>query len=418
MPALQAKFHWLEEAPLAGAYTMAPHPELTPNALVAGEYQPQLEKYLEDRVGFRTWLIRMRDQLSLSLLGVARSTDLLVGRDNVLFQPLPVNAYLGKNFLGEEEIRYRVRRMRIVQQELTKRGIPFLFVMAPNKARYQPEDLPAYLRHVKRGPTNYDIFIREMQANKINLLDLSRLFALWKDTTRYPLFPRGGTHWSGYGVALVADTLFARVEQVGGFDLVNFRREGPVKVTSDSVQGTDNDLSGPMNLMFPYQHYKMAYPRVIFDSLQAGQQRPNLLISGDSFVWGFMHFDPYLQTLFTPESRFWGVDETVFIYDTHFTRTGEDLNQGDFRQQIEPRQFIMMLVTEHNLIYGRFIDRLYELYHPLTEADNSKIKVIEQQLMSQPGYSDSLWARANRENRGFEEVLQGEARTIYDHTER
>src|SRR5690349_14354700 len=85
VPGLQAKFQWLAETPLAGAYVQAPHPEFSVQSLLAGTYQPQLEQYLEDRIGFRSGLIRLRNQLSFSLLRVARSSDLVIGRHDVLF---------------------------------------------------------------------------------------------------------------------------------------------------------------------------------------------------------------------------------------------------------------------------------------------------------------------------------------------
>ncbi|MGI4760045.1 MAG: alginate O-acetyltransferase AlgX-related protein [Janthinobacterium lividum] len=401
-PALQAKFHWLAEPALGGAYITAEHPELTAESLTAGEYQAKLERYLEDRLGFRPWLVRLRNQLSFSLLGVARSSELVIGRDNVLFQPGPVNSYLGKDFLGEAEIRHRVHRMRSVQQALAQRGIPFLFMMAPNKARYQPEDLPAYLSQQKQPHSNYEVFIREMRANNINVLDFCQLFERWKDTTRYPLFPKGGTHWSGYASTLAADTLFRRMEQLGSFNLLNFRREGPVQVSRDTMRSTDGDLSNPLNLLRPYQHYPMAYPRIVFSALQPGEQRPNLLVSGDSFGAALMQFNPYMQTIFSPDSRYWGVEETIFLFSDNSARTGENLNQLDFRQQIESRQFIMLLVTEHNLLYDGFINRLYDLYHPLTDADRAHIEKLKETLArnatweegSDPHFADNMYQKA------------------------
>ncbi|WP_073110566.1 alginate O-acetyltransferase AlgX-related protein [Hymenobacter daecheongensis] len=414
IPALQAKFHWAQEAPLYGAYTPAPNPEFSKEGVLAGTFQPALERYLEDNIGFRGWLIRLRNQLSLSLLGVARSSDLVVGQDLVLFQPSPVAAAQGKDFLGDEEVAYRVRRLRAVQEALARRGIPLLFVMAPNKARYQPETLPAAFRQSQTNRTNYTAFVREMKAQQINLLDAAHLFGLWKDTTRYPLFPKGGTHWSGYGAALVADTLFARIEQTGRFDLVNFRRHGPVVVRTDSLRFTDSDLSDPMNLVFPYRHHPTAYPTVTFDSLRAGQQRPNLLIIGDSFNWAFMQFYPYLQTLFAPESRFWGIDGTIFVYNKKYTGTGENLGQLDFRREIESRNFLLLLMTEHNLPNHTLIDRLYDLYYPLPTAAQARVAQIQQQLEANPRYQQRLWQQQYSGSHALADSLHAQALAQYD----
>jgi hypothetical protein len=414
MPALQAKFHWTDEKALYGAYNRAPHPDFSPEELLSGAYQPALEHYLEDNLGYRTWLIRLRNQLSLSLLGVARSTDLVVGKDLVLFQPGPVAAYQGKDFLGAEEIAYRVQRLKAVQTALAQRGIPFLFVMAPNKARYQPETLPASFRMADGGQSNYPVFMREMKAQQVNLLDATELFRRWKDTTSYPLFPKGGTHWSGYGAELIADTLFARIEQLTKVDLPDFRRHGPITVSADTVRVTDGDLSDPMNLVFPYRHYPTAYATVTFDSVKAGQQRPNMLIIGDSFTWPFMQFEPYLQTLFAPESRFWGVDGTMFAYDKNYKLDGRELGQVDLRREIESRAIVLILITEHNLVNHSLIDRLYDLYYPLTEAGKARIEQIQKQLEQDPAIRERLWKQQYEDNHSLSDSLREQARARYD----
>lgn len=137
---------------------------------------------MENRIGFRPYLIRLRNQLSFSLFRVARSSDIVVGEHDVLFQPGPIESYLGHDLLAEDEVRFRVRRLRAVQRDLGQRGVQLLFVLAPSKARFQPEDLPARLQPAPGTVTNYDRFVREMHADSVALLDLVPVFAHWKTT--------------------------------------------------------------------------------------------------------------------------------------------------------------------------------------------------------------------------------------------
>lgn len=415
IPSIQAKFHLLTERQLAGAYVQSEHPDFSLETLLDNSYQPKLEQYLEDRIGFRTWLISLRNQVSFSLWRVARSTDLIIGRDDILFRPIEIDAYRGLDYVGEEETRYRIKRMRIVQDDLTQRGIGFLFVMAPNKPRFQSADLPFSVARPIKGHSNYEAMVQAMRAQGVNLLDCNNLFAVARDTSHYPLFAKGGTHWSGYGITLAADTIFRRIEQIGKFDLRDFRRQPPLEVLHGEVRMTDSDLSDPLNLLFPYKPYPlMAYPQIVFDSLRTGQQQPNLLLSGDSFNWGLMHFYPYFQTLFSPESSFRSINGVLSAY----TDSGKQPAPLDFSQQMAARNFVLILKTEHNLIYDEFINQLYELYHPLTEADNSRVKALEQELVRSPGVSDSIWVQAHRYNVSFEDLLRNRARELYDRTER
>jgi hypothetical protein len=98
-PALQARFHFAEEKPLNGAFTVAPHPALTWAGLRANTFQPALEHYLEDRIGFRAGLIRLRNQLTFSLFRTSRADGIVVGKHDVLFQRTYIEAYAGKNRL-------------------------------------------------------------------------------------------------------------------------------------------------------------------------------------------------------------------------------------------------------------------------------------------------------------------------------
>ncbi|GAB3861121.1 hypothetical protein GCM10028822_40110 [Hymenobacter terrigena] len=331
-----------------------------------------------------------------------------------MFQSSPVASYQGHNRLTPDEVRFRVRRLRILQDTLARQGISFLFAIAPNKARYQPENLPAHLRNTVRGLTNYELFAREMQAQQVNMLDFVALFKSWKDTTRYALFPKGGTHWSGYGAALAADTLFPRIEQLGHFDLIDFRRQGPVVVKYDSLRSTDADLTETLNLFFPYQSYPAAYPTVVFDSLKTGQQRPNLLIVGDSFNWALMQFWPYLQTLFAPESRFWGMDRNIFRYTDGYTREGHELWQLDFAQEIKSRKFILMHMTEHNLYDHSIIDQMYDLFYPPSEATKHRVQQIEKEMSRPPEMQKRLWEESYQGGHQLADELHKNAVAQYE----
>ena len=412
-PVIQARFHFFEEANLAGAFTVAPHPDLTWEGLRDNSYQPAFEQYLEDRIGFRPYLIRLRNQLSFSLFRVARSSDIVVGEHDVLFQPGPIESYLGHDLLAEDEVRFRVRRLRAVQRELGQRGVQLLFVMAPSKARFQPEDLPARLQPAPGTVTNYDRFVREMKANNVDLLDFVPAFAHWKTTQPYPLFPRGGTHWSGYGSTLAADTLLRHLEHLGGVRFPTVRTVGPPRVVhaADSLRGTDNDLGWPLNLMQLREATPLAYRRLAFDPPQPGQTRPSALFIGDSFGWGLMLFSPYMQRAFADDTRFWYYNTAVHQPDSTYHDTGEKVGNLDLRKQLESRKFVVLLLTEHNLVEKEFgfTDQVYHLYHPLTAADQTAIDQLAQKMAG-----EASWEEQTKDLEGFAQRNREKARVRYE----
>ena len=420
VPVIQARFHFFEEANLAGAFTVAPHPNLTWEGLRDNSYQPAFEQYLEDRIGFRPYLIRLRNQLSFSLFRVARSSDIVVGEHDVLFQPGPIESYLGHDLLAEDEVRFRVRRLRAVQRELGQRGVQLLFVMAPSKARFQPEDLPARWQVAPGTVTNYDLYLRALQADTVTMLNLVPLLAQWKKTAPYPLFARAGTHWSGYGAALAVDTLLRRLEQLGGVHFPTVRTLGkPLVVrTTDLLQGNDNDLAKPLNLLQAVENTPHAYPQLAFEAPQPGQTRPSALFVSDSFIWGFTQFNSYIPSLFSDDTRIWYYGNNVYRPDKPFTPDGPQVRYLNYRQIIESRRFIVLMTTEHNLVKREFdfTDLVYRLYHPLTPADNTAIDELAKRLAQQAieRNADAAWEAQAKDPNAYQAQLREQAEVLYE----
>jgi hypothetical protein len=374
LPALQAKYKWVTVAPLKGYFTPPSAPSLTWESLRDSNYQDQLESYLQDRLGFRGWLLRLRNQLTYSLFQQTRVGTVMVGQDDVLYQPLTIQVYLGYGAGNDSaEIAYRVRCLKLVQDSLRAHGTQFLLVVAPGKARVLHRQFPAVYAHEKPGPSNYDAVVRAARQRGVNLLDAAALLIRWQDTARYPMFPRGGTHWSGYATSLVADTLFRRVEHLTKLDLPDFVAHGRTVATSvDSLRFTDNDIQDLLNLVRDVPPYPMAYPRITFGP-EAGKRRVNALVIGDSFAQSFYGFYPYYQHLFTPTARYWSNNEQVYWpEDAPESHTVSELNFG---QQLAGRDVVMIICTEQNLSklgFG-FIDKAYRFFRPLTPADEAAI---------------------------------------------
>jgi len=414
LPGIQARMHLLPDKVLSGSYSPIEHPDFTWAGLLNNSYAPALERYVEDRIGFRALLICLRNQLSFSLFQVARSSDIVVGRHGVLFQPAPIASYRGQDLMEPREVRFEVRQLRTVQQELAQHGITLLYVLAPNKARFQPEELPAHLQPGPGTVTNYAQFVQQLTADSVAYLDFVPLFARWKATKPYPLFPRGGTHWSCYGASLAADTLLRRLEAMGHFHLRTVREVGPphLVAATDSLRGTDNDLGWPMNLLWVKPTAPpLAYRRLVFDPLQPAQVQPSLLLVGDSFAWALMQVAPYIQREFAADSRFLYYNKTVYIPDTVAHATGQQANALDLKQTVESRKVIVLLLTEHNLTENNFyfIHSVHQLYHPYTGADLDAIRHLAQELESK-----ATWDEAAAQGEQFKQTMYDRALREYE----
>ncbi|QNH62099.1 alginate O-acetyltransferase AlgX-related protein [Hymenobacter sediminicola] len=414
LPALQSRLQLIHTEELGGYAEKAPHPDFTSEGLLDNSYQPALEKYVEDRIGFRELLIRIRNQVAYSVFRVSKANKVLIGNDDILLDETAIRAYLGQDFKGENEIRRNVRRLKAVQDTLAKHNILLVFAITPDKANFYADQFPGYFLHQPRSTSNYTAYAREMQAKGVNLIDLAAVFQQWKDTASYPLFPRGGIHWSGYGLTLAADTLFRYIEQRGNLDLPDFRTTG--RDVLDDTRDTDNDVAKAMNLLVPQKPFRMAYPRVEFEEPKPGQQKPDLLLVGDSFGWSLISFYPYLPKLFNEKFQYWYYNRAVG--EGNPTEPGGPPVERELDRKAEmlKQRVILLLYTQHNLgaFDQGFSANAYDIFYPLTDADQTRIKAIEERLKQSTALQDSLWQQANAINRDYNELLREKALQQYE----
>lgn len=417
LPALQAKWPLVPVASLGGYAKDVPTPHFSWQGLGQSTFQPQLEAYLNQRLGFRPWLVRLRNQAAYSAWQELLTPGLVLGKDQNIYQQGPADAYLGRDFIGEAEIAKRARRLRLVQDSLQAHGTQLLFLIAPGKTRLQPQYLVDSSATQPKGPTNYDVVRAQFAKQGVHTLDAAALLLRWRDAgAAYPLFPRTGTHWSAYAVAHVADTLFRRLESLTGHDLPDFGQRGVPTVVARAadLRFTDNDLGELANLLRPIPPYPMAYPQVAFAPAGA-KPRLNMLVIGDSFAQSFYGFYPYYQQLLTPSSRYWNYNTYVYWPETTpgESRAVADL---DLRQQLRGRQAVLLVANEENLNklgYG-FIDQAFKLFHPFTAQEEAHIQRIIQGMRDDPKWLARIAARASEQGIQLDQALRQDALYLQD----
>lgn len=409
LPAVQTFLPLVPVGPLDGYTAPLAVPEFSWAALRTNAYQPAFERKLEANLGFRPWLVRLRNQLAYSLFGELRVDGIFRGKDGVLFQQGPIDTYLGRRFLGDQEIGRRLQRLRRVQDSLRARGTQFLFVLAPSKARFYADKLPDSSAAIQPRRSNYDAVREQLAQLGINAIDFNPLFQRWKSKP-YALFPRGGAHWSGYATTLAADTLFRRLESLTQRDFPDFHSQGlTVTTTPDQLRYTDADLMHLCNLIWDGTPYPMAYPNVVFGPA-TGKFRPNVLIVGDSFSQSFYGFYPYYQTLFDPRSRFWFYNDQVYWPEETpgESRTVHDLN---LRDQLAQRDVVLFVAMEENLSklgFG-FIDDAFNLLVPTSAQSQARVQEIERSIRANPDWLKSVADKAAANHISLDEAIHRDA---------
>jgi SGNH hydrolase-like domain, acetyltransferase AlgX len=329
--------------------------ELNSENWLSGEYQKLKEKYLEENVGLRAPLIKTNNQFLYSVFGVTNAWDIILGKNDQLFENKNIKAITGFDFMGEAMIDCKTEMLKLIQDTLTKQGKLFCVIHAPNKASFMPENLPNSPH--KYNPPNIDIYLNFERQKGINHVDLHKVFKAHKKSTKYDLYPVLGTHWSVYGMHLGLDSVLQYFENKTNKKQVKLDYSTCAIATAKS---TDDDISDLMNLWLPLTKKKSAYPLVKVDAV--GAKKANLFIVSDSY-WIILDSIARRNKVF---------NELEFIYyDVTYTNRKGEVSTIDFKtcnlQQIIDRNDIISVMSSDAQLstFGwGFIESLFKHYYP------------------------------------------------------
>lgn len=359
-PTINNAWKIIEVKPLHGAFVPLEEPVLTDEHWFSGEFQSAFSLWLEENIGLRPFFIRAYNQARFSVFNESPDPDIIIGKDRVLYPYGYYSVFRGYYGMGSEIAHAMVGRIKLIQDHLAANGTPFLYVMAPGKASVYNEFLPAYLDGEPCDTTNHRLVARECVKQDVNHIDFQSYFLSMKDTMKYPLFPSGGVHWTGYAASLAADTIFRFLEEISGKDLRDFSNH-PGYTTDRDFIWTDNDIERSLNLLFPMKAWELYYPEVRFEQ-DTSRVKDKILIIGDSFTQSLFFFEDYFGNLFTPQSQFWPGYSHAMWYDEN--RNGVidwEFTKEQLLNSVTEFDFVLILTTEthtYNFGFG-FVDDYY-----------------------------------------------------------
>lgn len=403
MPLLQMRFRLIGEKPLHGAFVPAGNPDFSRSNWYSGAFQDQVEKYLKDHIGFRNFLVRLQNQLDFKLFRKANAEGAIVGIDRQLFEYDYIRSWLGTDYPGDAFARQKMNRTRYVQDYLKReKGIDLVVVFEPGKASFYPEYIPSRLAKQKAGPSTYDRYLALAREAGVDFMDFHAYFMQLKTSSKYPLFPRYGTHWSVFGSRFAADSLIRFIENRRGIELPVYHADSVV--ISAEPWDTDDDVLKTMNLLCGLKGEELAYPVFTFDSAAQGD-RPWVLTVADSYYWNI--FNTRIPKHLFANEAFWFFNSLVYPDFYYGPKYMSELN---LKEEVEKQDVIFLMVTERFLhkFDWRFIDRLYALYTPewLRDPVYDNINGI----MDVDGWYGQMIEKAERQGISLEQALENEAK--------
>lgn len=409
LPMIQKSISLFVVAPLKGSFTTTTKPEFYFKDYFSGLYQDQYNSYFEENIGFRPFLVRLNNQIAFSFFNITQANQVVIGKQNYLFEENYIKAYTGSDFQGSTVWDKKMEKLKFIADELQKMDIPLIVVFAPGKATYFPEFIPKKYNPEVRDTTNYNYLLDACKRLGIHHIDFNNYFVMMKDTVSYPLYPQCGIHWSYYGAGVAQDSIINYMENIKGKRMVDFGWSDVV-VSSD-LRDPDYDIAEGMNLLYKIKTFDMPYPQFYFLE-DSATYKPSVITIADSYYWIY-HGKGITQRIYENDN-FW-----YYYEQMHGDRYKENRNlkEIDRLEEIESADFVVIMFTDANLykFASGFIDDIFEL---LSNPDRqSEEQIINEELIkfkmkvikNNKKWYNVIKEKAGEQNISIEEMLRRDA---------
>jgi hypothetical protein len=364
LPALQEQFPVLQVERIVGYFGTTKKPNFYGKRWMSGQYQQVYEAYVKNKNVLQPTAIRLKSQMDFSLYGDIMHANILSGKNGFLFQKEGCEAYIGRDFMGEEWIRNKVEKLSFITTHFQKEGIPFLVLLPPLKARIMSEHLPGFYQKNASDQTNWAVFPNFLKEFNIPTLTFSFMEKA-SEQTPYPFYPPSGQHWTKYGAALAADTIKEDLAKILDIEMVEMLWKDSVELSDAKVE-FDNELIAGANFIWNPPLEPLPYPNIRYIENDS-TIRPNVLSVGDSFYKLILEFG-IVDGLFDRQSTFWYYNHEIYPLRLENGRrlTNKDL---DVLAEIRQRDVVIITVFEDNL--ERFDFGFVDMVYDLLQAENN-----------------------------------------------
>ncbi len=411
LPMAQHKFDLFETTILEGDITIAQKTEFNSDNYWSLKWQDDFTKYINDNFGFRSWFVRLNNQIRFSVFNCTKAPGVVIGKNGELFIESYIDDYIGRNFIGRSKIGETVSKIKALQDSLKSLNTDLIVVFAPGKASYYPELIPdTYIRKMKDS-TNYNVYANEFLKNKINFIDFNKWFFNNKTKFKHPVYPKFGTHWNHYGMNLAMDSLIKYIEKKRNINIPDY--DFSLLNYSPVLKGNDYDIGILTNLLFPLDKDANPYPVYKFKGGQ-NYTRPNVLVVGDSYWYCLVGEN--LPIKFFSIDEYWFYNRDLVVNNGKKDNAVKNLNLFNSLAQ---RDAIILLATEATFYmfpYG-FADEAYK-------AVNKKIKdgvrrkaylpALVERIKNTKEWMADIEKKAKEKNIGINEMILLDANYIFE----
>ena len=277
-PVGQRVFSVFPETELKGVLNLTDRPVFTKGTWLDGSFQRDFTNWFEERLGFKPALVKTDNQMNFVVfkeISASTKAKIVLGHDNFLYEKGYIDAWNGKDAVGEDILRPQLEDLDALNAKLSERGIELVFVITPVKPALYPENVPRSYISPNKKPTSYENIVPLLEEFDVTVVDSHAILAAHKASSTHPVFSHGGTHWNYYGACIVVSKLA---------DALESQIDCGEPVVDNKPYGTDRDLAELINLWDDHVTDGPT-PHPLFTDALPREPIPKVLFVGDSFVW-------------------------------------------------------------------------------------------------------------------------------------
>lgn len=190
-------------------------------------------EYFQDHFAFRNELVTANALINGRLLGVSAEDGVIQGTDGWLYYKDSLDDYLGTELLSQRALFNISHSLSMLQDNLTGRGIQFLFTIAPNKNTLYGEHMPYYNALKVTEDNNLSRLTPILDSEDVHYTDLKEAF----ESREEVFYHKRDSHWNNKGAALAAELLMKDL----GKEYISYQEE-PYTVRKDFIGDLDEML--------------------------------------------------------------------------------------------------------------------------------------------------------------------------------
>lgn len=202
--------------PIPNYGRLAPAPKMPHNLRDMARMPGIFKAYYSDNFGFRGSLIYLHGQIMFNVFKVSPSSKVQLGNNSWLFlkSEETLDDWRRLYPFDDEQLDAWQTMLEARHNFLAELGIPYIFVIAPNKHTIYGNNLPDHLKQ-KNNYSRLDQLIARLQATNspVNIVDLR--FSLQDVSQNHRTYHRTDTHWNLLGAYVGYTKIANQINQLG-----------------------------------------------------------------------------------------------------------------------------------------------------------------------------------------------------------